>query len=111
MATPDNSPNEGGMRHEERIAAMLQEALIRMIPALHGHPQRIPDDDGAEIGFTRCRDGFGQIAAILKAIETQAGHSSEVGRLAGAGLHIARDLEDLAGRWCEETATVDAIGN
>lgn len=67
--------------------------------------------DCVKISFTRCRDGFGQLAAILKAIENQAPHSADIRRLAGAGLHIARGFEDLAGRWCEETATVDAIGN
>lgn len=33
MTTSDHSPNEGGMRHEERITTMLSDALTRMIPS------------------------------------------------------------------------------
>lgn len=82
-----------------------------MIPDAWEPSRLITDTDGVGIGFTRCRDGFGQLAAILRAIESQAAVSSDVRRLAGAGLHIARDLEDLAGRWREEVATSVATGD
>lgn len=111
MTTPDNSPNERGMRNEERITAMLRDALTRMIPNASRPPGLTCCADGVGIGFARCRDGFGQLAAILKAIECQAAHASDVGRLAGAGLYIARDLEDLADRWCGEVATSTATGD
>lgn len=52
--------------------------------------------------FAACSNAFGQVAAILKAIEQAAPEYSEVKKLAGGAWWIANDHDNLAGCWSEE---------
>jgi len=52
--------------------------------------------------FYACSDTFGQLEAILMAIEKQSETLSSVHKLAGAGVYIARDYESNADSWREE---------
>lgn len=92
----------GPHQHKEQIEAIIREAMGQAVQSAKQAPTAI---QGAATGFARCRDGFGQLAAILKAIESQSGQTSDLRGLTGAGLHIARDLEDLADRWSKEAET------
>ncbi|HQZ01691.1 MAG TPA: hypothetical protein PL024_12350 [Thauera sp.] len=47
-------------------------------------------------------EGFSQLAAILKTIENEAKDDRRLLALAGAGRHIADDLEEMAGCWHDE---------
>lgn len=58
-------------------------------------------DDVVEY-LNSCSDAFGQIAAILKAIEGDAPEYSDLRKLAGAGHYLANDFENIADCWREE---------
>lgn len=49
-----------------------------------------------------CSDTFGNLAAILKTIIKEAPEHSDIRKLAGAGLMISEDYENLADCWREE---------
>jgi len=46
-----------------------------------------------------CSGTFGELAAVLRMIEKEAPEHSDVRKLAGAGLKIAADYENLADGW------------
>lgn len=56
-----------------------------------------------------CSDTFGQLQSIFNAIIKSADKDSEAGKLAAAGLHVARDFENIADGWREEIADMEVI--
>ncbi len=52
--------------------------------------------------FNCCSDTFGQLAAILKAIEKDLPEYGDLRKLAGAGVYLATDFENMADCWREE---------
>jgi hypothetical protein len=54
-------------------------------------------------GYLRlCADSFDQLVAILKVIEDGATEHHHLRALAGAGLHVAEDMRELARCWQNE---------
>lgn len=49
-----------------------------------------------------CAESFDQLAAILKTIEGAAAEHHHLRALAGAGLHVAADMRELARCWRDE---------
>ena len=47
-------------------------------------------------------EGFGQLAAILKTIENEAGNDRHLRALAGAGLHIAENMAEMSRCWHDD---------
>jgi hypothetical protein len=58
-----------------------------------------------------CSDTFGQLEAILNTIKQKSETSSEIHKLADAGVYIAGDYENLADSWREEVEKVGVRGN
>lgn len=57
-----------------------------------------------------CSDTFGHLEAILMTIEKQSEEFSSIKKLAGAGVHIARDFENLANCWQGEIERNGVLG-
>jgi len=49
-----------------------------------------------------CAESFDQLVAVLKTIEDGAAEHHHLRALAGAGLHVAADMRELARCWRDE---------
>lgn len=58
--------------------------------------------DDVASALEHCADVFGQLAALLKAIQEKSAEHSEAARLAALGLAVANDMDNFAGSTMEQ---------
>ncbi len=58
--------------------------------------------DDVASALEHCADVFGQLAALLKAIQEKSSEHSEAARLAALGLAVANDMDNFAGSTMEQ---------